>query len=68
MRKMTTGWVLTAAMTAIFAGAPDAQSQSIDERASALEADAARIRAGELGGDSDRMAKLAGVLRQLAMQ
>jgi hypothetical protein len=33
-----------------------------------LEADAAAIRAGELGGDADRMTKLAGVLRELAMQ
>ena len=33
-----------------------------------LEADAAAIRAGELGGDADRMTKLAGVLRELAMR
>jgi hypothetical protein len=46
-------------------GASAAQMAGV---ASALEADAARIRAGELGGDADRMAKLAGVLRQLAMQ
>jgi hypothetical protein len=36
--------------------------------ATELEADAAAIRAGELGGDAERMDKLAGVLRGIAMQ
>jgi hypothetical protein len=51
--------------TVLNGGASAAQMAGV---ASALEADAARIRAGELGGDADRMGKLAGVLRQLAMQ
>ena len=36
--------------------------------AAELEADVVQIQAGQLGGDADRMAKLAGVLRGIAMQ
>jgi hypothetical protein len=36
--------------------------------AAELEADVVQIQAGQLGGDADRMAKLATVLRGIAMQ
>jgi len=36
--------------------------------ATELEADVAMMQAGELGGDAERMGKLASVLRGIAMQ
>jgi hypothetical protein len=49
----------------VLAGGSSMQMTSL---ATELEADAAAIRAGELGGDAERMEKLAGVLRGMAMQ
>lgn len=43
-------------------------SMAMTNLATELEADVASIRAGELGGDAERMEKLAGVLRGMAMQ
>ncbi len=43
-----------------------ASPAELRQLAGALEADEAAIRAGTLGGDVDRMGKLAGVLRELA--
>jgi hypothetical protein len=45
-----------------------ASSMQMTNLAAQLESDVAAIEAGELGGDSERMTKLAGVLRGLAMQ
>lgn len=50
---------------ALSGGASAAQMTTL---AGQLEADAAAIAAGELGGDAERMGKLAAVLRGLAMQ
>lgn len=48
------------------AAAGRATTMQLNSLATQLEADAVRIRAGELGGDAERMQKLAGVLRGLA--
>lgn len=48
------------------AAAGRASAQQLNGLAATLDADAAQIRAGELGGDAERMAKIAGVLRGLA--
>ena len=50
------------------AGSGSASAMQLNGLASRLEADAAAIAAGELGGDAERMAKLAEVLRGLAAQ
>ena len=44
-------------------GMETARSADISRLAADLEGDAAAVRAGTLGGDADRLAKLAGVLR-----
>jgi hypothetical protein len=50
------------------ADAGTASAMQLNGMAARLEADAAAIGAGELGGDAERMAKLAEVLRGLAAQ
>ena len=50
------------------AASGSAGATQLNGLAAELEADAAAITAGELGGDADRMAKVAEVLRGLAAQ
>ena len=45
-----------------------ASSMTLNSLAAEIEADVVQIEAGELGGDAERMAKLAAVLRGMAMQ
>lgn len=49
-------------------GSGSATSAQMITLAGQLESDAVAIRAGELGGDAERMAKIAGVLRGMAAQ
>ena len=46
----------------------NASAMQLTNLATEVEADAAMIESGELGGDAERMAKLAAVLRGMAMQ
>lgn len=46
----------------------NASSSQLNTLAASLEADVIQMQAGELGGDAERMGKLASVLRGLAMQ
>jgi hypothetical protein len=50
------------------AGSGDASDAELTSMAGTLEADVRAIRAGELGGDAERMSRLAEVLRGLAAQ
>ena len=45
-----------------------ASSTSLNSLAAEIEADVVQIELGELGGDAERMAKLAAVLRGMAAQ
>ena len=46
----------------------DRSSTSLNSLAAEIEADVVQIELGELGGDAERMAKLAAVLRGMAAQ